>query len=97
VVTSSSWWSADRAGLRTVLWSAWGRDWERRATPASVSALVTRQLRPGGTVLLHDSDRTSAPGSWRTTLGATAALVEQWQAHEWAVGPLRDHWSATSD
>jgi peptidoglycan/xylan/chitin deacetylase (PgdA/CDA1 family) len=97
VVTPSSWWSADRVGLRTVLWSAWGRDWERRATPASVSALVTRQLRPGGTVLLHDSDRTSAPGSWRTTLGATAALVEQWQAHEWAVGPLRDHWSATSD
>jgi hypothetical protein len=62
-----------------------------------VSALVTRQLRPGGTVLLHDSDRTSAPGSWRTTLRATAALVEHWQAHQWAVGPLRDHWSTTSD
>ncbi len=83
---------AERAGLRTVLWSAWGRDWERRATPTSVARLVSRQLRPGGTVLLHDSDRTSAPGSWRTTLVATEWLVRRWLQEGLAVGPLASHW-----
>src|SRR5262245_2020727 len=56
LVTPAASWAAGRAGLRTVLWSAWGRDWERQATPTSVVQRVTAQLRPGGTVLLHDSD-----------------------------------------
>lgn len=92
VLTPAASWAARRAGLHTVLWSAWGRDWERRATPASVVALVTRQIGPGGTVLLHDSDRTSAPGSWRTTLRATKALVPGWLACGWQVGALEQHW-----
>jgi peptidoglycan/xylan/chitin deacetylase (PgdA/CDA1 family) len=85
-------WAARSAGLTTMLWSAWGRDWERRATPQSVAALVTSQLRPGGTVLLHDSDRTSARGSWRTTLAATQLLVPRWTAAGLEVGPLAEHW-----
>jgi peptidoglycan/xylan/chitin deacetylase (PgdA/CDA1 family) len=93
LVTPVAWWAARTAGLHTVLWSAWGRDWERRATPASVVRLVEGQLRPGGTVLLHDSDRTSAPGSWRTTLVATQRLVARWQATGLAVGGLDAHWS----
>jgi peptidoglycan-N-acetylglucosamine deacetylase len=92
-VTVGSRWAAHQAGLRTVRWSAWGRDWERRATAESVTRLVSRQLRPGGCVLLHDSDRTSAPGSWRATLGATERLVPQWLASGLAVGPLAEHWS----
>jgi peptidoglycan-N-acetylglucosamine deacetylase len=91
--TAGSWWAARRAGLHTVLWTAWGRDWERRATPASVTERVTAQLRPGGTVLLHDSDRTSAPGSWRTTLVATDRLVQRWQSDGLEVGGLDSHWS----
>jgi peptidoglycan/xylan/chitin deacetylase (PgdA/CDA1 family) len=93
LVTRAATRAATRAGLRTVLWSAWGRDWERRATPASVVRRVTAQLRPGGTVLLHDSDRTSAPGSWRTTLAATEVLVNRWLAEGLAVGGLESHWS----
>jgi peptidoglycan-N-acetylglucosamine deacetylase len=92
LVTPAAWWAADRAGLRTVLWSAWGRDWQRGATPASVAALVNSQLRSGGTVLLHDSDRTSAPGSWRTTLLATGLLVPGWLAAGLEVGGLEAHW-----
>ncbi|GAA1929698.1 polysaccharide deacetylase family protein [Nocardioides marmoribigeumensis] len=92
VITGASTWAAGQAGLRTVLWSAWGRDWERRATPSTVVALVEQQLEPGGTVLLHDSDRTSAPGSWRTTLRAVEQLVPQWLDRGLAVGPLADHW-----
>jgi peptidoglycan/xylan/chitin deacetylase (PgdA/CDA1 family) len=92
LVTPAARWAADRAGLRTILWSAWGRDWQRRATPSSVASRVTAQLRPGGTVLLHDSDRTSSPGSWRTTLIATELLVRGWLAAGLEVGGLESHW-----
>ena len=97
VLTAASTWAAARTGLRTVLWSAWGRDWERRATPTSVARLVDRQLRPGGTVLLHDSDRTSAPGSWRTTLRATELLVPVWRDRGLGVGPLAEHWGRPTE
>jgi hypothetical protein len=50
-------------------------------------------LRGGGTVLLHDSDCTSAPGSWRTTLGALPRLLGTWRDRGWEVGPLREHGS----
>jgi peptidoglycan/xylan/chitin deacetylase (PgdA/CDA1 family) len=84
--------SAAAAGLRLVLWSAWGRDWRRRATPDTVEALVSRQARPGGTVLLHDTDRCSAPGSWLKTLGATRRLLARWDTDRLPVGPLAEHW-----
>ncbi len=96
LVTLASWWAARRVGLDTVLWSAWGRDWEPRASADSVARRVGSQLQPGGTVLLHDSDRTSAPGSWRATLGATGRLVPAWQASGLRVGPLAEHWRDAS-
>jgi peptidoglycan/xylan/chitin deacetylase (PgdA/CDA1 family) len=89
--------AADAAGLEVVLWSAWGRDWTRRATPHSITRVVTGQVRPGGTVLLHDSDRTSAPDSWRSTLGATRLLLDIWRAQRLRVGPLSEHWSQPCD
>jgi peptidoglycan/xylan/chitin deacetylase (PgdA/CDA1 family) len=92
VLTTESAWAARRCGLRTVLWSAWGCDWSRRATPGSIHRMVTRSLRPGGTVLLHDTDRTAAPASWRNTLAASATLLDSWSEAAIPVGPLRDHW-----
>ena len=83
--------AARRLGLRTVLWSAWGRDWTETASPDSVVAEVWRGVVPGGTVLLHDSDCTSAPGSWRAALGALAPLAERFAAGGLAVGPLAAH------
>ncbi len=84
--------AAARCGLRPVLWSAWGRDWTAGATPASVLATVRRDLRGGGTVLLHDTDRTAAPGCWRSALGALPGLVHGCQEAAWTVGPLAEHW-----
>jgi peptidoglycan/xylan/chitin deacetylase (PgdA/CDA1 family) len=92
VLTRGALSAADAAGLEVVLWSAWGRDWTRRATPHSIRHVVTGQIRPGGTVLLHDSDRTSARGSWHRTLGATHLLLDDWRAHRLRVGPLSEHW-----
>ncbi len=71
------------AGLRLarerwqpLLWSQWGRDWEARATPASISALATRGLGPGSVVLLHDSDAYSVADSWRQTVAALPAVLD---------------------
>jgi peptidoglycan/xylan/chitin deacetylase (PgdA/CDA1 family) len=83
--------AARREGLRTVLWSTWGRDWRAEATPETVVADVGRQLGPGGTVLLHDSDCTSAPGAWRSALGALPRLADLFAARGLAVGPLGEH------
>jgi len=83
--------SAHQLGLRPVLWTTWGRDWRAQATPATVLADVTRGLRPGATVLLHDSDCTSVPDSWRATLGALPPLAELFDRRGLAVGPLAEH------
>jgi peptidoglycan-N-acetylglucosamine deacetylase len=83
--------AARRLGLRTVLWTCWGRDWRAEATPVTVVADVTRALAPGGTVLLHDSDCTSAPGAWRSALGALEPLSKRFADMGVAVGPLGEH------
>lgn len=83
--------AARRQRLRTVLWTTWGRDWRAEASPRSVVADVERHLTPGATVLLHDSDCTSAPGAWRSALGALDPLAELFAARGLAVGPLADH------
>jgi peptidoglycan/xylan/chitin deacetylase (PgdA/CDA1 family) len=78
-------------GMTTVLWTTWGRDWRREATPDTVVADVTRRYVDGGTVLLHDSDCTSYPGSWRSALGALPRLADEFSARGLAVGTVGDH------
>ena len=65
-----------RRGLLPLLWSAWGRDWERRASAVSISRRVTRRLAPGDVVLLHDSDAYSSPDSWRRTAAALPLILD---------------------
>ena len=48
-------------------------------------------LTAGATLLLHDSDCTSAPGSWRATLAGLPLIAAHCRAHALALGPLRDH------
>jgi peptidoglycan/xylan/chitin deacetylase (PgdA/CDA1 family) len=83
--------AARRLGLTPVLWTCWGEDWRARATPESVYRAVTADLRGGGTILLHDSDCTSAPGSWRSSLGALPYLIDTCRDQNLRVGPLADH------
>jgi len=82
--------AAAAAGLEPVVWTAWGRDW--RGGPAEeVRRAVVRGLADGGTVLLHDSDCTSEPGSWRTTVASLPLLAAEFDRRGLAVRPLRDH------
>jgi peptidoglycan/xylan/chitin deacetylase (PgdA/CDA1 family) len=83
--------AAAQLRLQPVLWTAWGRDWETRATRHSVLETAKRDLSGGGTLLLHDSDCTSAPGSWRTTLAALPDVLDLCDAHGWQVVPVREH------
>ncbi|HEV3072626.1 MAG TPA: polysaccharide deacetylase family protein [Solirubrobacteraceae bacterium] len=63
-------------GWRTLLWSQWGRDWEQRATPASIAQRVTAAVTPGAVLLLHDADDYGAQGSWRRTAAALPKVLE---------------------
>jgi peptidoglycan-N-acetylglucosamine deacetylase len=67
---------ASRAGMRVVGWSRWGRDWERRATPAAIARRVAHAAEGGDILLLHDSDAYSAAGSWRRTADALPEVGE---------------------
>lgn len=78
-------------GLTPVLWGAWGREWTPGATPASVYATLAGQLRGGVTVLLHDSDGSSPPGSWRAGLGALPMLLDACAEARLGVGPVGEH------
>ncbi|GFH68940.1 MULTISPECIES: polysaccharide deacetylase family protein [Streptomyces diastaticus group] len=91
ILTGGRWAAARRAGLRPVLWSAWGRDWTPWATGRGVVAEAASRLGPGGTLLLHDSDAYAAPGAWRATLAALPCLVAYCGARGLAVGRLADH------
>jgi len=63
-------------GWTPLLWSRWGRDWTRRATPASVARKVAGTLEAGDVLLLHDADDYSAPGCWRATAGALPRVLD---------------------
>lgn len=91
VLTSAGLLAARRARLMPVLWGSWGQDWTAHATPDSVAATVADRLGPGATVLLHDSSCTSAPGSWRSALGALPAVVALAREQGLTVGPLGEH------
>jgi len=64
-------------GWRPVLWSQWGRDWDRGATPTSITRRVSAGARAGDILLLHDADYYSAPGSWVRTAAALPTILEE--------------------
>jgi peptidoglycan/xylan/chitin deacetylase (PgdA/CDA1 family) len=92
VVTGAGLATAWALGLRPVLWTADGHDWQEQATPDSITRRIIARLHAGGVVLLHDSDVTSAPGSWRAALAALPAIVAHCRDRGWSVGPLSEHW-----
>lgn len=91
VATTPALRAASDLGMQAVLWTAWGRDWTRRATPGSVRRSVLRVRQRGMTVLLHDADTCSAPGSWRATAAALPGLLRTWHETGLRVGPLAQH------
>jgi peptidoglycan/xylan/chitin deacetylase (PgdA/CDA1 family) len=83
--------AARRLHLRPVLWTGWGKDWTADATPRTVLDTLAPRLRPGATLLLHDSDHTSAPGAWRSALGALPEIYARCVDAGLKIGPLSEH------
>lgn len=71
----SAWTLATSRPLHRVMWSLPGNDWTRGATPESVIAQVTRGVRPGSIVLLHDGCRYSG-----ITAAALPRMLDSLQA-----------------
>jgi peptidoglycan/xylan/chitin deacetylase (PgdA/CDA1 family) len=67
-------------GWQPVLWSKWGRDWTRRATPGTIARNAAGGLAAGDIVLLHDADHYGAPGSWRNMVAALPRVLEAAEA-----------------
>jgi peptidoglycan/xylan/chitin deacetylase (PgdA/CDA1 family) len=88
--------AARAQGLRVVLWTAWGRDWRSEATGESVADDVLDGFVDGGTVLLHDSDCTSASECWRATLDSFPLLGKGFADRGLVVGPVGEHGIAAS-
>lgn len=65
-----------RRGWTPLLWSRWGRDWTRHATPHGIAERVTRDVRAGDVLLLHDADHYSAAGSHRRTAAALPRVLD---------------------
>jgi peptidoglycan/xylan/chitin deacetylase (PgdA/CDA1 family) len=69
------------SGWRPLLWTHWGRDWEARATAASIcSRLVGGEVPDGSVLLLHDADDYAAEGSWRRTVAALPRVLDELDA-----------------
>ena len=90
IFSAGTLWAARDLGLTPVLWTAWGKDW-RGGSPVRITAEVMRTLGDGGTVLLHDSDCTSRPGSWRSTVAALPLLAAELRSRDLEVRTLGEH------
>ncbi len=67
-------------GWRPVLWSRWGRDWDRGATAESIAHRASAGIGAGDIVLLHDADYYSARGSWVRTAAALPLILDEIEA-----------------
>jgi peptidoglycan-N-acetylglucosamine deacetylase len=83
-------------GWRPVLWSKWGRDWDRGATARSITDRATAGLRAGDVLLLHDADYYSARGSWVSTAAALSKILELLEARGLKSRLLRRDGAATT-
>lgn len=83
-------------GWRPVLWSRWGRDWTRRATPEGIARRLAAGAVSGDVLLLHDSDSYSAPGSWVRTASSLPMALELLEARGLKSRVLRRGGAATT-
>jgi peptidoglycan/xylan/chitin deacetylase (PgdA/CDA1 family) len=91
VLSAGSLLACHRLGLRPVLWTCWGREWDPGATPETVQASLDLALGGGATVLLHDSDAVAPQGTAAAALGALPWLLGECEVRGLAVGPLAEH------
>lgn len=92
VLSGSAVWAARQAGLRPILWSAWGRDWVEDTDHGRIVDTVLDQLRPGGTILLHESPIGGSERAVERVLKALPILLGRCRQRGLRIGPLAEHW-----
>jgi peptidoglycan/xylan/chitin deacetylase (PgdA/CDA1 family) len=73
--------AARALGLRTVLWSSWGREWATD-DPDEVADRIIGDLGGGAIILLHDNDELGSPGMWRVGHAALPRLAAELERRE---------------
>jgi peptidoglycan-N-acetylglucosamine deacetylase len=73
---------ARERGMQPLLWSKWGKDWRKMATPEQITRRVVDGLQAGDVVLLHDADYYSAKRSHRRTAAALPAILKTLRSAE---------------
>ncbi len=91
VLSSAAILAARGLGLTPLLWTCWGKEWVSGATSDAVFATIRRDLRAGATVLLHDSDCSSPPGSALAAFGTVEMLLDECASRGWRVGTSAAH------
>ncbi len=69
--------AARAAGLRPLLWSRWGKDWRRLASPPRIAARALHGVLPDDVILLHDADFYSAQNCHRRTASALSLIIAE--------------------
>jgi peptidoglycan/xylan/chitin deacetylase (PgdA/CDA1 family) len=83
-------------GLGLAYWSAWGQDWEA-ISAERISALVLRDLEPGGIVLLHDSPLYAERDDAGPTVAAIPLLASAVRARGLRMTSLGSAFDAAGD
>jgi peptidoglycan-N-acetylglucosamine deacetylase len=73
---------ARERGMQPLLWSKWGKDWRKVATPEQIAHRATNGLQAGDVILLHDADYYSAKRSHRRTAAALPLIMKTLQSAE---------------
>jgi peptidoglycan/xylan/chitin deacetylase (PgdA/CDA1 family) len=79
-LTAAAFSYARTQGWEVILWKRIGYDWRPSATPESIARRVTRGLRGGEIIVLHDADFYSSPGAWRATARSLPLVFERLRA-----------------
>ncbi len=69
--------AARAVGMKPLLWSRWGKDWRKFATPERIAGRAMRDVAAGDVILLHDADFYSARDSYRRTVQALVLIVAE--------------------
>jgi peptidoglycan/xylan/chitin deacetylase (PgdA/CDA1 family) len=69
--------AARAAGLTSLLWSRWGKDWRKFTSRQRIAVRATRDLASGDVILLHDADFYSSRHSHRRTLAALPLIISE--------------------
>lgn len=78
-----------KAGMEPVMWSVTGYDWSAKSSE-EIERKVTKQVRGGDVVLLHDGGHLAFGTDRSHTVRATARLIERYQGEGWAMRTVRE-------